>query len=95
MKQTNIVKETFYCDVCKREVNHQSDLDKCIICGREYCWVCKFDLSNVYLMDICKECADNEPYSSYLKDRMWKVIFLNTRKRMIEHIKKLRTEVKS
>ena len=48
------------CDICERE-SASSLLDKCVVCGREYCCTCRAIMCGcVHQPDVCKKCGDNE-----------------------------------
>lgn len=92
MKQI-VKKEIYTCDLCGREQN-SSMLDKCIACGRSYGWECKFDLRNVYSLNVCKECAEKEPIKTYLWN-LWEKTWLTKRKKATARVVELKRKAPS
>jgi hypothetical protein len=36
-------------------------MDKCVVCGREYCFICRSIVCGcIHQPDVCKECRDDE-----------------------------------
>lgn len=56
--EKKITKVAKICDVCHREVGW---LDKCIVCGKDYCVTCDAIMSGCIVKpDCCRECAKRE-----------------------------------
>ena len=46
------------CDICKSQKTY---LEKCIVCGKEYCNICEAVMSGcMHQPDICKDCGKDE-----------------------------------
>lgn len=64
MKQ-EITKEIMICDVCNREQNY---LQKCIVCGKEYCLLCNSIIPGCIIqVDCCKKCAERDDVNEIVK----------------------------
>lgn len=66
MKQRVPAKMVLVCDICHRQDGY---LTKCLVCGREYCLLCRGIISGCMIMpDICREC-DDKPEVKTLVDK--------------------------
>jgi hypothetical protein len=58
-KQVIPARQVETCDLCNRE---STSLTACLVCGREYCFLCEGLISGCIVMpDICRNCARHEP----------------------------------
>ena len=58
MRKRVPAKTVTVCDVCHREDGY---LTECIVCGKEYCLLCKCCIPGCMMApDVCKECDDRE-----------------------------------
>ena len=57
MKKTIAGRERNFCDICNREQNY---LNKCLVCGNEYCIMCHGIISGCVhqVDDICTNCSE-------------------------------------
>ena len=50
--EKEITQKKWFCDVCGREGSYNG---KCVICGKEYCYVCEFIGFNPTHVRLCKD----------------------------------------
>jgi hypothetical protein len=60
-----VTKEIRICDVCERENTY---LQKCIVCGKEYCLICQSIIPGCMIsVGCCKVCADRDDVNEIVR----------------------------
>ena len=84
-------KTVLICDSCGRESN--IPLSICPICGRECCYTCSHQLYDVWSLNICKVCLNNETVNAYFTDawKHWQHERYNTLQGILQDLMKSKT----
>lgn len=83
--EKKIHKTVQICDICERENNY---LQKCIVCGKEYCLTCQSVIPGCMIgVDCCKECTERDDVNEIVKK--YAIPLFDTKKLRDEELKKL------